>query len=112
RLDECAGRIRVGRCPDRNLSRSRNIAIRMAAGDLVAFTDDDAYPDPAWIDQLAAGFDSDEVAATGGPVYDHTGAHPHTQYITVHRLRMGGPASAPPHPPPLLAPPPSARLLT
>ncbi len=40
----------------------------------VAFIDDDAYPDPAWIDDLLVAFDNAEVAAAGGPVFDHTGA--------------------------------------
>jgi hypothetical protein len=111
-LAEYAGRIRVGRCSDRNLSRSRNIGIRMAAGDLVAFTDDDAYPDPAWLDELAAGFDDEEIAAVGGPVYDHTGAHLQTKYITVNRIGMGSSVSHPPNPTMLLARPHGARFVT
>jgi glycogen(starch) synthase len=111
-LQEYAGRIKVGRCPDRNLSRSRNIGIRMAAGDLVAFTDDDAYPDPAWLDDLAAGFDDEEVAAAGGPVYDHTGTRLQTRYITVNRIGMGYSVSHPPNPTMLLARPLGARFVS
>lgn len=72
-LDRWSGRIKRGRCPNRNLSESRNIGIRMASGEIVAFIDDDAYPDPAWLDHLVAAFDWDEVAAAGGPVIGHTG---------------------------------------
>lgn len=72
-LDEFAGQIVLGGCPERNLSMSRNIGIRLAAGDIVAFIDDDAYPDPGWLAALAAAFDDPEVGATGGPTYDHTG---------------------------------------
>jgi glycogen synthase len=111
-LADYPGRIRVERCSDRNLSRSRNIGIRAAAGDLVAFTDDDAYPDPAWLDDLAAGFDDDEIAAVGGPVYDHTGAHLQTKYITVNRIGMGSSTSDPPNPTTLLARPLGARFVT
>jgi glycosyltransferase involved in cell wall biosynthesis len=111
-LAEYAGRVRVARCSDRNLSRSRNIGIRAAAGDLVAFTDDDAYPDPAWLDEVAAAFDDDEVAAAGGPVYDHTGAHLQSKYITVNRIGMGSSVSDPPNPTPYLARPLGALFVT
>jgi glycogen synthase len=111
-LAEYAGRIKVGCCPERNLSCSRNIGIRMASGELVAFTDDDAYPDPAWLDDLAAGFEDDEVAAAGGPVYDHTGALLQAKYITVNRIGMGSSVSHQPNPTMLLARPYGARFVT
>ncbi|MDQ6900772.1 MAG: glycosyltransferase, partial [Candidatus Dormibacteraeota bacterium] len=111
-LAEFAGRIKVGRCSDRNLSRSRNIGIRMADGDLVAFTDDDAYPDPAWLDDLVAGFDMEEVAAVGGPVYDHTGVQFQTKYIVVNRIGQGASVSHPPNPTMLLARPRGARFVS
>jgi len=72
-LDRYGGRIKRGYCPNRNLSESRNIGIQMACGEIVAFIDDDAYPDPAWLGQLARAFDWEEVAAAGGPVIGHTG---------------------------------------
>ncbi|HYW26485.1 MAG TPA: glycosyltransferase [Terriglobales bacterium] len=111
-LGEYAGRVKAARCSDRNLSRSRNIGIRAATGDLVAFTDDDAYPDPAWLDEVAAGFDDDEVAAAGGPVYDHTGAHLQSRYITVNRIGMGSTVSDPPNPTPYLSRPWGALFVT
>jgi glycogen synthase len=111
-LAEHASSIRVGRCSDRDLSRSRNIGIRMAAGELVAFIDDDAYPDPAWLDELAAGFDDEEVAAAGGPVYDHTGAVLQTKYIISNRIGVGYSVSHPPNPTMLLARPLGARFVS
>lgn len=70
------GAVRVLRCPEANLSMSRNIGIAAAACEFVAFIDDDAVPEPAWLDELMAGFDGDvdgEVAGVGGWVWDHTG---------------------------------------
>jgi glycosyltransferase involved in cell wall biosynthesis len=72
-LAEFAGRVRVARCPAVNLSVSRNVGIAAASGDVVAFLDDDAIPDPYWLVQLAAGYDSERVGGVGGVVYDYTG---------------------------------------
>lgn len=68
-----AGRIKLGRCPEANLSMSRNIGIAMAAGDVVCFLDDDAVPEPDWLDQLALGYADPQVGAVGGYIRDHTG---------------------------------------
>jgi hypothetical protein len=72
-LAEYVGRVKIDSCANRNLSESRNIGIRRASGDIVAFIDDDAYPDPGWLDALVNAFAWDEVAAAGGPVFGHTG---------------------------------------
>lgn len=72
-LDRLEARIKRGSCPSRNLSQSRNIGIRLASGEIVAFIDDDAYPDPSWLDRLVEAFEWEEVAAAGGPTIGHTG---------------------------------------
>lgn len=72
-LDEWRDSVKILRTDERNLSVSRNLGIAAAAGDIVAFIDDDAYPDPQWLDRLVAAYGEDEVAGAGGPVYDHTG---------------------------------------
>jgi glycogen synthase len=72
-LDRLGARITRGSCPNRNLSQSRNIGIRLASSEIVAFIDDDAYPDPSWLDRLVEAFDWEEVAAAGGPTIGHTG---------------------------------------
>jgi glycosyltransferase involved in cell wall biosynthesis len=79
-------KIRIGRCPAANLSMSRNIGICMAAGDIVAFIDDDGIPEPEWLDQIASAYDSDEVGGAGGRVYDHTGYYFQSEYCLVDRL--------------------------
>jgi len=50
----------------RGLSSARNTALRVAAGDIVAFLDDDAAADPGWLDILVAGFTGPSVVAVGG----------------------------------------------
>ncbi|HEX6476666.1 MAG TPA: glycosyltransferase [Acidimicrobiales bacterium] len=84
-LAQYSDRIKVGRCANRNLSESRNIGIGLAAGEVVAFIDDDAYPDPAWLDRLVEGYSREEVAGVGGPVYDHTGASLQARYNLANR---------------------------
>ena len=49
------------------LSRARNLGMEKAKGDIVAYIDDDAYPDPHWLSYLAEAFASTDYAAIGGP---------------------------------------------
>ena len=65
--------IRIAACPIMNLSVSRNIGLRLAAKDLVAFIDDDAVPEPDWLDRLVSGFTGPAVAAVGGFIRDQAG---------------------------------------
>jgi GT2 family glycosyltransferase len=51
----------------RGLSFARNAGVERATGEIVAFLDDDAYPDPDWLRYLAAGLRSDAYAGLGGP---------------------------------------------
>ena len=60
------GRIKLLNCPEANLARSRNIGLQAAAGDYVAFLDDDAAPHPGWLCELRLAFDDPDVAAAGG----------------------------------------------
>lgn len=85
-LTEYGDKIKVSKCEDRNLSHSRNLGISHAAGEIVAFLDDDAYADPAWLSNIVHGFDAWEVAAVGGPVYDHTGASLQSRYSVATRF--------------------------
>lgn len=63
------------RNPERNLSVSRNIGIAASVGDVVAFIDDDAVPEPRWLRSLVAAFDDPTVGAAGGDVFGPGGDH-------------------------------------
>jgi GT2 family glycosyltransferase len=53
--------------PNNGLSHARNLGLAAAAGEIVAYTDDDAYPDPHWLTYLALAFTSTDHAGIGGP---------------------------------------------
>lgn len=72
-LAEYADDIIVGRIAEANLSKSRNAGIALASGSLILFLDDDAYPEPEWINTVVSGFDSPAVGGVGTRVYDHSG---------------------------------------
>jgi GT2 family glycosyltransferase len=52
---------------NRGLSSARNAGLEAATGEIVAYLDDDAYPDPDWLKYLAATFITTECAGVGGP---------------------------------------------
>jgi glycogen synthase len=66
-------KVRIALCSEANLATSRNIAVAIAAGEIVAFLDDDAIPEPDWLNLLIERFADPRVAAVGGFIRDHTG---------------------------------------
>lgn len=48
-------------------SEKRDIGAREAAGEILAFIDDDAYPVKEWLSAVVPHFEDPEVAAVGGP---------------------------------------------
>ena len=52
---------------NRGLSNARNTGWQAAGGEIVAYIDDDAYPDPHWLQYLAYTFMSTDYVAVGGP---------------------------------------------
>jgi GT2 family glycosyltransferase len=59
--------VRVIETLNRGLSSARNTGLESATGEIVAYLDDDAIPDPDWLRHLAATFASGPFAAVGGP---------------------------------------------
>jgi GT2 family glycosyltransferase len=58
---------RVISTENRGLSNARNTGMRAATGEIVAYTDDDARPDPHWLKYLAWTFMHTDHAGVGGP---------------------------------------------
>jgi GT2 family glycosyltransferase len=59
--------VRMVRIPNGGLSNARNVGLREALGEIVAYTDDDAYPDPHWLQYLAHSFLTTRHVGVGGP---------------------------------------------
>jgi len=88
-LEKYRGRIKIQQCSEFNLSVSRNIGIAASSGDVVAFIDDDAFPEPKWAERILDAYASEEVGGVGGHVFDQTGVAYQTTYILCDRFGSG-----------------------
>ncbi|MSP67047.1 MAG: glycosyltransferase [Alphaproteobacteria bacterium] len=59
--------VRLISTENRGLSAARNTGCAAATGEIVAYIDDDAYPDPDWLTYLAAAFRRSDHVGIGGP---------------------------------------------
>lgn len=59
--------VRLIATPNRGLSNARNTGLQAANGEIVAYLDSDAYPDPDWLKYLAAAFLDSNYVGIGGP---------------------------------------------
>ncbi len=58
---------RIIRTENQGLSTARNTGLQAATGEIVAYIDDDAYPDPDWLNYLAVTFRTTDHVGVGGP---------------------------------------------
>lgn len=65
--------LKVVQFDEANISAARNLGIAEAAGEITAFIDDDAVPEPTWLRYLTAGFGEPDVAACCGFVIGRNG---------------------------------------
>ena len=68
-----ADRIVVADNPHPNIAEARNTGFDLAAGRVVAFLDDDAVPEPAWLSRLVAPLADRAVSASTGTVLGRNG---------------------------------------
>jgi hypothetical protein len=59
--------VRVIRQRNEGLSSARNTGMDAAGGEIIAYLDDDAWPDPHWLHYLAWTYLHNDYAAVGGP---------------------------------------------
>ena len=65
--------VKVVDCPEANIAIARNLGVAAAAGDVVAFLDDDTLPEPEWLGSLVSALTSRPIAGVGGPYRRRSG---------------------------------------
>lgn len=68
-----AHRVKRLHLDEAHLSRARNLGIGAAAGEVLAFIDDDAVPEPTWLEHLCQGLADTGAAAVVGSVRGRNG---------------------------------------
>ncbi len=66
-------RLKLIEFDEANISAARNVGIAHSAGDIIAFIDDDAVPEPTWLLFLTQPFEHPDIAAVGGFVRGRNG---------------------------------------
>jgi glucosyl-dolichyl phosphate glucuronosyltransferase len=61
-------RVRYAREPMRGISRARNLGLKLASGQFIAFTDDDVEAKPDWLSRLVAPLRAGTADATTGRI--------------------------------------------
>ncbi|MEM9524285.1 MAG: glycosyltransferase [Pseudomonadota bacterium] len=65
--------VKLSQFEDQNISQARNLGLACAAGELVAFIDDDAAAEPTWLGHLVAAFEEPGVGSATGFVLGRNG---------------------------------------
>ncbi|MBT0957640.1 glycosyltransferase family 2 protein [Alphaproteobacteria bacterium KMM 3653] len=89
-------RIKCVAFDEANISAARNLGIAQAAGDVIAFIDDDAVPEPTWLGRLIAGFGDNRVCSATGYVLGRNGISFQWRAMEVDALGNDHPLDVPP----------------
>jgi len=68
-------------------SEKRDIGLKQAKGEIVAFLDDDTFPVKDWLKNAVRHFEDPEIAAVGGIIEFQTMLHAFLQKRIVFRIR-------------------------
>ena len=68
-----ANALKLVRFDEPNISTARNRGITESAGEIVTFIEDDAVPEPMWLERLREAFAQPDVSAAGGFVLGRNG---------------------------------------
>ncbi|MGI3169638.1 glycosyltransferase family 2 protein [Pseudooceanicola sp. C21-150M6] len=105
-------RIKTVAFADPNISEARNLGIAVAAGEIVAFIDDDAVPEPTWLRYLTAPFAEDDVSAVGGFVRGRNGISFQWKAHSIDRAGRSWPLDLGDTSAVILSPPPHRAIKT
>lgn len=88
-----AGRMKTARQNAPNISAARNLGADLAGGQVLAFIDDDAVPEPTWLNHLVSPFSETNLAAATGTVLGRNGVSVQWANRIVDSLGQAHPAS-------------------